>query len=190
MRRASIVGVPASPFPASALDEGQHVLGLDLGTWTGWGLIRVGGGRVGSGAWEFGHDRAEGGGVRFLRFRRHVLEILADRNTPVGLVAVEQVMFGAKGADAAQVYGGFLAALTTLCEERRVPYEGVSTSEVKTWARGVIPGKGTPGKEDVVRAVNSHFGLNIPVDDKRGHDDEADSLIVAAISEQKYRVLR
>lgn len=85
-----------------------------LGTATGWALT-TSAGRVIIGAHLFKLGWFEGGGVRYLQFRRRLTELKAATE---GLEAIYFV--GVRrhaGVDAAHAYGGFLAPLTAWCEQ-------------------------------------------------------------------------
>jgi Holliday junction resolvasome RuvABC endonuclease subunit len=138
------------------------VLALDLGTTTGWALL-TGDGRITSGTISFKPTRFEGGGMRYLRFRRWLAEI-ADLAGGIGRIAFEEVRSHA-GTDAAHVHGAFLGMLTAWCEERAVPYEGVPVATIKRFATG----KGNAGKEAVIAAMQARGFA--PAD-----DNEADAL--------------
>lgn len=107
------------------------ILALDLGTTTGWAANP--GGVVTSGTLTFKPSRFEGGGMRYLRFRSAVNELIAT--TGAERVYFEEVRRHA-GTDAAHVYGGLLAHLTALCEEMRIPYLGVPVQTIKRHATG------------------------------------------------------
>ena len=94
------------------------ILALDLGTLAGWAL-RTADGHTVSGTESFKPGRFEGGGMRYLRFKRWLTELKA---TTDGLSAVyfEEVRRHA-GVDAAHAYGGFLATLTAWCEHHQIP---------------------------------------------------------------------
>ncbi len=62
----------------------QGVLALDLGTVTGWALSSDG--AVTSGTWAFRPGRYEGGGMRYLRFRRVIEEALELGRDGLGYV--------------------------------------------------------------------------------------------------------
>ena len=131
--------------------DGRHattrcILALDLGTQTGWAL-RTRDRCITSGSESFRPQRFEGGGMRYLRFRRWLTELKA---TVDGLDAVffEEVRRHA-GVDAAHAYGGFLATLTAWCEHHQLPYQGVPVGTIKKHATG----KGNAGKEAVLAAV-------------------------------------
>jgi Holliday junction resolvasome RuvABC endonuclease subunit len=140
----------------------RSVLALDLGTTTGWAL-RTGDGRITSGTLTFKPSRFEGGGMRYLRFRRWLAEI-ADLADGLGRIAFEEVRSHA-GTDAAHIYGAFLGHLTAWCEERAIPYEGVPVGTIKRFATG----KGNAGKEAVIAAIKARGFA--PAD-----DNEADAL--------------
>ncbi|RYU61307.1 hypothetical protein EWI61_04750 [Methylolobus aquaticus] len=138
------------------------LLTLDLGTQTGWALLSADH-TITSGSETFKPGRFEGGGMRFLRFKRWLTEL---KQSTDGLDAVyfEEVRRHA-GVDAAHLYGGFLAQLTAWCEHHTIPYQGVPVGTIKKHATG----KGNATKADMVRAMRAR-GFQ-PVD-----DNEADAL--------------
>ncbi|WP_157314583.1 crossover junction endodeoxyribonuclease RuvC [Chitinibacter sp. GC72] len=142
--------------------EQRTILALDLGTQTGWALW-TGNGSVISGSECFKPQRFEGGGMRFLRFKRWLTEI---KQSVDGLDAVyfEEVRRH-MGVDAAHAYGGFMGQLTAWCEHHQIPYQGVPVGTIKKHATG----KGNAGKQDMIMAAQQH-GFT-PAD-----DNEADAL--------------
>lgn len=143
---------------------GASILALDLGTQTGWALL----GRDGcitSGSEIFKPQRFEGGGMRYLRFKRWITEV---KQSADGLNAVffEEVRRHA-GVDAAHAYGGFMAHLTAWCEHHQIPYQGVPVGTIKKHATG----KGNASKDDMVAAAR-RLG-HAPSD-----DNEADALAI------------
>ena len=140
----------------------RAILALDLGTTTGWAL-RSGAGAVTSGTVTFKPSRFEGGGMRFLRFRRWLDEV----NDLVG--SLERVVFEEvrrhAGTDASHAYGGFLATLTAWCEQKSFPYEGVPVGTIKRYATG----KGNADKAAMIAAMRARGFA--PAD-----DNEADAL--------------
>ena len=148
----------------------QAVLALDLGTTTGWALS-LPDRRVTHGYVNFKPQRFEGGGMRYLRFRRWLDELLtmvAPSSSLQGLGAVyfEEVRRHL-GVDAAHAYGGFLATLTSWCEHQKIPYQGVPVGTIKRH----VTGKGNACKSEMVSAVRAR---GYPVAD----DNEADALAV------------
>ena len=148
----------------------QAMLALDLGTTTGWALS-LPDRRVTHGNVNFKPQRFEGGGMRYLRFRRWLDELLtmvAPSSSLQGLGAVyfEEVRRHL-GVDAAHAYGGFLATLTGWCEHQKIPYQGVPVGTIKRH----VTGKGNACKSEMVSAVRAR---GYPVAD----DNEADALAV------------
>jgi Holliday junction resolvasome RuvABC endonuclease subunit len=144
------------------VDTNLKVLALDLGTQTGWALATRDGG-ITSGTESFKPQRFEGGGMRYLRFKRWLTEIKQCADA-IDLVVFEEVRRHA-GVDAAHAYGGFLATLTAWCEHHQIPYKGVPVGTIKKHATG----KGNASKDDMIAAaVKRGFA---PVD-----DNEADAL--------------
>lgn len=143
---ASPVPEPA-PFPAAlgSSTRSSAILALDLGTTTGW-ASRIGG-IVHSGTVSFRPSRYDGGGMRYLRFQRW-LDALAHDNGGLGTIYFEEVRRHA-GTDAAHLYGGFLATLTSWCEREQVAYQGVPVGTIKRFATG----KGNAGKDAVLTAI-------------------------------------
>lgn len=144
---------------------------LDLGTKTGW-AIRVSG-VVASGTNDLKPGRFDGGGMRYLRF----LGWLSSMKTKHGMTAVafEEVRRHA-GTDAAHVYGGLMAMLTSYCEEHDIPYQGIPVGTIKKSATG----KGNAGKSEVIAAMQ-RAGF-APKD-----DNEADALALLLCVEQMER---
>ena len=138
------------------------ILALDLGTTTGWAL-RSSDGAITSGSASFRPQRFEGGGMRFLRFKRWLAE-LKDMAGGIDALHFEEVRRHVS-TDAAHAYGGFLATLTAWCEYHQIPYQGVPVGTIKKHATG----KGNAGKDLVIAAMTA-LG-HAPAD-----DNEADAL--------------
>lgn len=138
------------------------ILALDLGTTSGWAL-RDRTGRITSGSQSFKPQRFEGGGMRFLRFKRWLTELKAHAEGIDALV-FEEVRRHVS-TDAAHAYGGFLATLTAWCEHHGIPYQGVPVGTIKKH----VTGKGNASKDEMMAAVRARGYL--PTD-----DNEADAL--------------
>ncbi|OSM04162.1 crossover junction endodeoxyribonuclease RuvC [Magnetofaba australis] len=149
-------------LPAEGWNEKRVLLALDLGSQTGW-AVRHPDGNITSGTLAFKNNRFEGGGMRYLRFRQWLDELNALVGG-VGAVAVEEVRRHA-GVDAAHVYGGFLAVVTSWCEARGIPYQGVPVGTIKKHATG----KGNASKAQVIHAMK-RLGF------KPEDDNQADAL--------------
>lgn len=138
------------------------ILALDLGTTTGWALASRDG-IITSGSQPFKPQRFEGGGMRFLRFKRWLTDI-KQCNDGIDQVVFEEVRRHI-GVDAAHAYGGFMGQLTAWCEHHQIPYQGIPVGTIKKHATG----KGNAGKDDVIASVTARG--HAPVD-----DNEADAL--------------
>ena len=138
------------------------ILALDLGTHTGW-AIRQSDGSLSSGTAHFSPQRFEGGGMRFLRFKRwlHELQTSCSR---IDAVFFEEVRRHA-GVDAAHAYGGFMSHLTAWCEQHGTPDQGVPVGTIKKHATG----KGNANKDEMVSAARRRGYTP-------GDDNEADAL--------------
>ena len=144
------------------------ILALDLGTHTGWALHHLDG-TITSGTVHFQPHRFEGGGMRFLRFKRWLNEVLSVSGE-INAVYFEEVRRHA-GVDAAHAYGGFLGQLTAWCEQHHIPYQGVPVGTIKKHATG----KGNASKYDMISAVRAR-GFH------PGDDNEADALALLGLA--------
>ena len=139
------------------------ILALDLGTTTGWALRSMG--MTTSGCLSLKSSRFDGGGMRYLRFRRWLEQLQVDAG-PIGAVYFEEVRRHV-GTDAAHVYGGLLGQLTAWCEEQGVAYQGVPVGTIKAFATG----RGNADKAAMIAAVQAR-GFS-PAD-----DNEADAIAI------------
>ena len=134
------------------------ILALDLGTKTGWAAKTSSG--IKSGVKDFSTKRNEGGGMRYLRFRKWLDSI----NNGITEIHYEEVRRHA-GTQAAHVYGGLMGTLTAWCEENSIAYASVPVGTIKRAATG----KGNASKEQMINAaIKSGFN---PAD-----DNEADAI--------------
>lgn len=138
-----------------------NVLALDLATQTGWAIYCDG--TITSGTVSFKGGRFEGGGMRFLRFKRWLTDV---KHNVDGLheVVYEEVRRHVS-TDSAHAYGGFMGTLTSWCEAHEIPYRAVPVGTIKKHATG----KGNANKALMVQAaINKGWA---PAD-----DNEADAL--------------
>jgi hypothetical protein len=152
---------PKMPPPSK---RSRSILALDLGTTTGWALSGYDG-LITSGTASFRPGRFDGGGMRYLRFTNWLTEI--DRlSGPVETIWFEEVRRHT-GTDAAHVYGGLMATLTSWAELRGVPYQGVPVGTIKKHATG----RGNADKLAMIAAARAR-GFS-PAD-----DNEADAIAI------------
>ena len=146
------------------------ILALDLGTQTGWALTSRDG-SITSGSQSFKPQRFEGGGMRFLRFKRWLTDI-KQCNDGIDQVVFEEVRRHV-GVDAAHAYGGFMGQLTAWCEHHQIPYQGIPVGTIKKHATG----KGNASKDEMVASVRA-----------RGHaptdDSEADAIALLYLARE------
>ena len=143
----------------------NSVLSLDLGTTTGWALKDQNNNII-SGFISFKPQRFEGGGMRFLRFKRWLEEIHATAGK-IDVIYFEEVRRHL-GVDAAHTYGGFLAILSTFANEREIPFSGIPVGTIKRF----ITGKGNASKDLMIAAVKERGYNNIQ------DDNEADAIAI------------
>jgi Holliday junction resolvasome RuvABC endonuclease subunit len=151
--------------------KNKKILALDLGAKTGWAIKSQN--QITSGTIEFKPSRFEGGGMRYLRFQKWLEEINQTTNG-IDLVYFEEVRRHI-GVDAAHAYGGFLAYLTSWCEEKEIPYLGIPVGTIKKH----ITSKGNAGKSEVINEIKK-LGFN-PSD-----DNEADALALLNLIIKKH----
>ena len=155
--------IRTDPLP-EAVGRAKTVLALDLGTTTGW-AIRGFDGLITSGTVSFKPSRYDGGGMRYLRFTNWLTEI--DRlSGPIAAIYFEEVRRHV-GTDAAHVFGGLLAVLTSWGELRGIPYQGVPVGTIKKHATG----KGNAPKQAMIDAARAR-GFSPP------DDNEADAIAI------------
>ena len=156
-----------SAAPAISGVQGITILAIDPGTHCGWALRAAETGAYLSGVWDLGARRHEGGGMRFLRLRSYLLEVLDG--VTVGMVAYEEVRRHL-GTDAAHIYGGIVAGITAECEARGIPYCGIPVATIKKAATG----RGNADKAAMVEAALARWPGWTPES-----DDEADARFIA-----------
>ena len=157
---ASVCQNPA--WPSASRLPINTLLALDLGTTSGWAMRGLDA-RIANGFVSFRPQRFEGGGMRYLRFKRWLAELKATAGD-IHTVYFEEVRRHV-GVDAAHVYGGLMATLTTWCEHHNIPYQGVPVGTIKKHATG----KGNAGKAEVIAAMQAL--VHVVTD-----DNEADAL--------------
>jgi Holliday junction resolvasome RuvABC endonuclease subunit len=132
----------------------KRILAIDPGTQCGWSLFDER--TVTGGTWDLSARRHEGGGMRYVHFKRHLREI-----GRVDLVAYEEVRRH-MGVDAAHVYGGLIAHLGAWCEENDIPYTAVPVGTIKKFATG----NGNASKEAMIEACAKKLKI-VCVDDNQ-----------------------
>jgi len=151
------------------------ILAIDPGTLCGWAL-RLDDGSVHSGTWNLKPSRFEGGGMRWLRLRGFLDELVRISLVTPALIAFEEVRHHT-GVDAAHVYGGIIATVQTWAESRSVPYTGVPVGTIKKTATG----KGNAKKDAMVAAARARWPEQQIAD-----DNQADALWILETARQQH----
>jgi hypothetical protein len=176
----------------------KRILGLDLGTNMGVSYVDIIPGvpitsaKIVVGQWDLSIGPYDSGPVRHIRLKQFLAVVAPD------LVFFENVKFSppaaimargvgavlARVATAAEFLGSLKCTLTTWCEERQIPVEGIAIKEIKRYATG----RGNCGKEEMIAAANARFGTTLAVEDyeQTGADNMADSLFVCDMALSRY----
>ena len=160
------------------------ILAIDPGASCGW-CVRDGEHIHGSGTWDLGVQRNEGGGMRYLRLRTFMLEI--HEATPLKLIAYEEVRNHTSrnlatkkitfNVDAAHAYGGYQGEILKFSEEYGVPATAFPVGTIKKKATG----KGNANKEKMLAAAQERWPqLNVD------SFDQADALWISECAHQKH----
>lgn len=143
------------------------VLALDLATATGWAL-RDARGQLTSGVQSFALRSGESSGLRLLRFRRWLREVLELGE--VRLVAYEQPVIHRKRRQLNRSVAHNLEGVLLPELEGQVDYVSPTPAEVKKHATG----RGNASKEQMVEAARKRWQRDVQ------DDNEADALCVLA----------
>jgi hypothetical protein len=132
-------------------EETMNRIALDLGTTTGWATLLDG--QIVSGVWRFQPKRHEGGGMRYVRFRNQLAELIEELSSAGPPCVYYEEVRRHKGTAAAHVYGGFEAHLTAYCDEHGIPYESVPVGTIKKHATA----KGNANKAAMMIAARNKW---------------------------------
>lgn len=149
------------------------VLALDLATKTGWALLDRNG-RIESGVQEFQLKRGESKGMRFLRFRKWMKDVLTlgelgvqfSKDQP-GLVTWEQAHH--RGGDATELCVGLVTNVLADAAFHGLEHMSVHSATLKKFATG----SGKAGKEEMIVKAKELYP-NVEILD----DNHADALIM------------
>ena len=134
----------------------MNILSLDIATKTGFKTKNA------SGTWDLKSKRDESGGMRLLRFRSKLIEIMGIEK--IDIVVYERVAGFHKGAII--VASELVGVLKSFCEDHKLEYKAYSAGEIKKFATG----KGNANKEKMIEACIEKYGIT-PID-----DNEADAI--------------
>jgi hypothetical protein len=156
-----------------------HVLGLDLGTQTGWGWLRDGK-RYDSGVWNCKPPKGKPG-IRLTRFHSYLLGAIErvryklDLTEGQLLVAYEASSF--QRGPAREVWWGLYAMLRYVCDPREIPCVGIPVATIKRRATG----SGRASKVEMIKEAIGGFGVLDP------DHNEADALWCAQVAWESWK---
>ncbi len=133
----------------------NNILALDIATNTGWKT------KTSSGVWNLKPNRGESEGMRVVRFKSKVKELIELEN--ITLVSYERPAGMHKSS--IMVASEMVGVLKDLCIEKRVELACYSATEIKKFATG----KGNANKDEMIKEA-IRLGFN-PQD-----DNEADAI--------------
>lgn len=144
----------------------MNILALDVATKTGFCT------KTAHGHWDFKVLRDESSGMRLVRFKSKLKEL-------VRLEEIEVVVFERSQGfhqNAVIVQSELHGCLKLFCEENKIEYRAFSPSEIKKFATG----KGNANKELMIKAAKERFGY-------MGNDDnEADAIHIYQLARSMY----
>lgn len=147
----------------------MNILAIDPGSHCGYANNYS---KDASGTWELTPKRLEGPGVRYLRFRNYLIQLLARG---AEMVVFEEVRRHA-GTAAAHVYGGLVGELMATCEDKEILYTSVP---IGTWKKDVT-GKGNTKPAVYLEYARKH------ISSKCKTEDEAAALCILEWAERQY----
>lgn len=136
----------------------EQVLALDVATNTGFATTTA------SGVWKLTPKKDESKGMRLIRFRSKVVEMVDFHD-------IKLVVFEANvgyGKHPNFVGAEMIGVLKLILEERGIDYMAYQPTSIKKWATG----KGNAGKPEMIRAAQFRWNME-------GNDDnQADALAI------------
>jgi Holliday junction resolvasome RuvABC endonuclease subunit len=127
----------------------MKLLALDIATKTGWRTA------TSSGVWDLKANRGESSGMRVVRFKSKVKELIALE----GITQISYERPAGLHKSSIMVASEMIGVLMDLCIELGVEYASYSASEIKKFATGA----GNANKEKMIRAA-IELGFNV-IDD-------------------------
>ena len=129
----------------------MNILALDQATVTGWATDTA------SGVWNLKPNRGESEGMRVVRFKAKVKEMIEIEN--IDLISYERPAGRFKAS--IMVSSEMIGVLKDLCIEKGVKLACYSANEIKKTATG----KGNAGKPAMVKAAKAKWPLIDIIDD-------------------------
>lgn len=128
-----------------------------------------------SGTWDLTVRRDESAGMRLIRLRGKLNEVL--KNAPFNLLVFEAARHAAPGQQGALVVQAELQGVVKAwCHDNHIEYRGYSPSEVKKHATG----KGNASKEAMIDFAKVKWGRTVKIVD----DNHADALWILDLAKK------
>lgn len=124
----------------------MKILALDIASQTGWCSPNA------HGCWDLRIKRDESGGLRLLRLKAKVKEIIELEQ--IELVVYERVSGFHKNAII--VASEMVGVVKSFCDENNIPYKAYSAAEIKRFATG----KGNASKKQMIQAAKDKHGYS------------------------------
>jgi len=148
----------------------MNILAIDCGTKTGWASWSNG--HLESGVHEFSLARGDSPGMRFLRFRSFLVDMVTM--TKPDLVTYERAHM--RGGFATDLLVGLTTRIQEECAARRINCEAVHSATLKKAACG----SGRADKAAMLKAASERFGRVVT------SDDEADALCLLDLAMKTF----
>jgi len=148
------------------------ILALDLATKTGWAVMLPAWQKPETGVQKFELQRGESPGMRFLRFRRWLEELV--RLYAPSLIVFEQTHH--RGGAATEIAVGFSTRVQEVAAMLGAEHVAVHSATLKKHATG----SGRAGKDEMIQEATRRWGYE-PKD-----DNEADAMCLLAYAIEKY----
>jgi Holliday junction resolvasome RuvABC endonuclease subunit len=160
---------PTHPMSSTHIRVKRYrILALDIATHCGWAVARDL-----FGVWNLTPKRDESVGMRLIKFRAKVNEIIEAEK--INLIVFERP--GGQHTGAIIVQSELQGQLKVICEDHHIEYKGYSSQEIKKFATG----KGNVGKAAMIEAAQKKLGYT-------GKDDnEADALWLLELARYEYK---
>jgi Holliday junction resolvasome RuvABC endonuclease subunit len=157
----------------------MKILALDVATKTGWALGNLtsltGQTECIGGTWNFSPKRDESGGMRLLRFKSKVKEIITLEKPDI--VVFERT--AGRHVNAIIIQAELHGVLKSLLDDNGIEYKAYSAPEIKKFATG----KGNAGKPQMVQACTHKLGI-VPED-----DNHADAIWMYKLAQEDFKHL-
>lgn len=145
-----------------------RILAIDPATHCGYAISR----KL-YGVWDLTPKRDESIGMRLIRFRAKMNEVIESEK--INVVVFERP--GGQHAGAVIVQSEIQGQIKVICEDHNIEYRAYSSQEMKKYATG----KGNSGKPAMIAAAKERLGY------KGNNDNEADALWLLEIAQNDYK---